>query len=216
VFEYHAAPRSNAAVVGYGRPTRRRGQQDDQAAAGNRECRSRTTRPRRPRRRICTVHEQPPCGAAATSNRRAARRSWRTYRPTLMIAILRRINPRKHPNSIVIDDCGLRRVRAVVDVLWPRRAGCRHRVKHHPTCARTRMLYGFATGWRRAFERLIGVSGLGAKVALARVEGCVLPLFFWRDRAGELNASDRAGRYLARLTAIPRVGKKKSERSCSN
>ena len=64
-------------------------------------------------------------------------------------------------------------------------------------------LYGFATVLELAvFERLIGVSGIGPKVALAVLSG-IEPLELIR-------AIERGD--LARLTAIPGVGKKTSER----
>lgn len=65
------------------------------------------------------------------------------------------------------------------------------------------MLYGFATALEQdLFERLIGVSGIGPKVALAVLSGIEPPEL--------VRAIERAD--LARLTAIPGVGKKTSER----
>jgi len=64
-------------------------------------------------------------------------------------------------------------------------------------------LYGFATALELdLFERLIGVSGIGPKVALAVLSG-IEPLEL-------VKAIERGD--LARLTAIPGVGKKTSER----
>jgi holliday junction DNA helicase RuvA len=64
-------------------------------------------------------------------------------------------------------------------------------------------LYGFATVLEQdLFERLIGVSGIGPKVALAVLSGIEPPEL--------IRAIERAD--LARLTAIPGVGKKTSER----
>ena len=64
-------------------------------------------------------------------------------------------------------------------------------------------LYGFATALEQdLFERLIGVSGIGPKLALAVLSG-IEPLELVR-------AIERGD--LARLTAIPGVGKKTSER----
>jgi Holliday junction DNA helicase RuvA len=64
-------------------------------------------------------------------------------------------------------------------------------------------LYGFATKLEQAlFERLIGVSGIGPKVALAVLSGI--------EPADLIRAIERGD--LARLTAIPGVGKKTSER----
>jgi Holliday junction DNA helicase RuvA len=65
------------------------------------------------------------------------------------------------------------------------------------------LLYGFATELeQQLFERLISVSGIGPKVALAVLSGIEPPDL--------LRAIERAD--LARLTAIPGVGKKTSER----
>jgi len=64
-------------------------------------------------------------------------------------------------------------------------------------------LYGFATRLEQdLFERLIGVSGIGPKVGLAVLSG-IEPMELIR-------AIERGD--LARLTAIPGVGKKTSER----
>jgi Holliday junction DNA helicase RuvA len=65
------------------------------------------------------------------------------------------------------------------------------------------MLYGFATRLEQElFERLIGVSGIGPKVALAVLSGI--------EPQELIRAIERSD--LARLTAIPGVGKKTSER----
>ena len=65
------------------------------------------------------------------------------------------------------------------------------------------LLFGFATELeQQLFERLIGVSGIGPKLALAVLSG-IEPLELVR-------AIERGD--LARLTAIPGVGKKTSER----
>jgi holliday junction DNA helicase RuvA len=65
------------------------------------------------------------------------------------------------------------------------------------------LLYGFATELeQQLFERLISVSGIGPKVALAVLSGIEPP-----DLLRAIERSD-----LARLTAIPGVGKKTSER----
>jgi Holliday junction DNA helicase RuvA len=65
------------------------------------------------------------------------------------------------------------------------------------------LLYGFATELeQQLFERLISVSGIGPKVALAVLSGIEPPEL--------LRAIERSD--LARLTAIPGIGKKTSER----
>ncbi len=64
-------------------------------------------------------------------------------------------------------------------------------------------LFGFATSLELAlFERLIGVSGIGPKLALAVLSGIEAP-----DLARAIRSAD-----LARLTGIPGVGKKTAER----
>jgi Holliday junction DNA helicase RuvA len=64
-------------------------------------------------------------------------------------------------------------------------------------------LYGFATEpEKRVFEALIGVSGIGPRLAQVILSGMV-----WEDLLGALSNAD-----LARLTRIPGVGKKTSER----
>lgn len=64
-------------------------------------------------------------------------------------------------------------------------------------------LYGFATVLEQAlFERLISVSGIGPKVALAVLSGI--------ETTELIRAIERGD--LARLTAIPGVGKKTAER----
>ena len=65
------------------------------------------------------------------------------------------------------------------------------------------LLYGFATELeQQLFERLISVSGIGPKLALAVLSGIEPPEL--------MRAIERSD--LARLTAIPGVGKKTSER----
>jgi Holliday junction DNA helicase RuvA len=65
------------------------------------------------------------------------------------------------------------------------------------------LLYGFATHVeQQLFERLISISGIGPKVALAVLSGIEPPDLIRAIERGDL----------ARLTAIPGVGKKTSER----
>lgn len=64
-------------------------------------------------------------------------------------------------------------------------------------------LYGFATPLEQGlFERLIAISGIGPKLALAVLSGIEPP-----DLVRAIKAQD-----VARLTAIPGVGKKTAER----
>ena len=64
-------------------------------------------------------------------------------------------------------------------------------------------LYGFLTALeQQVFERLIGISGIGPRLAIAVLSG-IDP----RDLVGAVHRGD-----VARLTAIPGVGKKTAER----
>ena len=123
-----------------------------------------------------------------------------------MIAHLRGSILEKHPNRIVIDVSGVG-----YDVFVPLStfyglgdagAGIALRIHTHVR-EDALVLYGFAT-WleQQLFERLIGVSGIGPKVALAVLSGIEPQEFIRAIERGDL----------ARLTAIPGVGKKTSER----
>lgn len=66
-------------------------------------------------------------------------------------------------------------------------------------------LYAFATALERSlFEKLISVSNVGPKLALAVLSGLSAP-----ELAAAITGSD-----LARLTAVPGIGKKTAERIC--
>jgi holliday junction DNA helicase RuvA len=123
-----------------------------------------------------------------------------------VIAHLRGTVLEKHPNRVVIDVSGVG-----YDVAVPlstfygladagREASLRvHTHVREDTIA----LFGFATALElELFERLIGISGIGPKVALAVLSGI--------EPAELVGAVERGD--LARLTAIPGVGKKTAER----
>jgi holliday junction DNA helicase RuvA len=123
-----------------------------------------------------------------------------------VIAHLRGSILEKHPNRIVIEVNGVG-----YDVFVPLStyyglgdAGAAIALRIHTHVREDAfVLYGFATRLEQElFERLIGVSGIGPKVALAVLSG-IEPQEFIRA----IERSD-----LARLTAIPGVGKKTSER----
>ena len=123
-----------------------------------------------------------------------------------MIAQLRGRILEKNPNRIVVDVSGVG-----YDVSVPLSTfyglgdpGTEIALRIHTHVREDALsLYGFATRLELdLFERLIGVSGIGPKVALAVLSG-IEPLELIR-------AIERAD--LARLTAIPGVGKKTSER----
>jgi Holliday junction DNA helicase RuvA len=112
----------------------------------------------------------------------------------------------KHPNRIVVDVNGIG-----YDVAVPLSTfyglgepGSEIALRIHTHVREDALLlYGFATVLEQdLFERLIGISGIGPKVALAVLSG-IEPLELVR-------AIERGD--LARLTAIPGVGKKTSER----
>jgi Holliday junction DNA helicase RuvA len=112
----------------------------------------------------------------------------------------------KHPNRLVLDVNGVG-----YDVFVPLSTfyglgepGSETALRIHTHVREDALvLYGFATLLEQElFERLIGVSGIGPKVALAVLSG-IEPL----DLIRAIERGD-----LARLTAIPGVGKKTSER----
>jgi holliday junction DNA helicase RuvA len=112
----------------------------------------------------------------------------------------------KHPNRIVVDVSGVG-----YDVFVPLSTfyglgepGAELSLRIHTHVREDALtLYGFATLLEQElFERLIGVSGIGPKVALAVLSGI--------EPQELMRAIEHAD--LARLTAIPGVGKKTSER----
>ena len=125
-----------------------------------------------------------------------------------MIAHLRGKVFEKHPNRLIVDVAGVG-----YDVLVPLSTfytcgdpGTEIALRIHTHVREDQLaLYGFATPLELAmFERLIAVSGIGPKLALAVLSG-IEP----RDLVGAIQRND-----LARLTAIPGVGKKTAERIC--
>jgi Holliday junction DNA helicase RuvA len=112
----------------------------------------------------------------------------------------------KQPNRIVVDVAGVG-----YDVSVPLStfyglgdAGSNIALRIHTHVREDAMsLYGFATKLEQdLFERLIAISGIGPKVALAVLSGIEPPELIRAIERGDL----------ARLTAIPGVGKKTSER----
>jgi holliday junction DNA helicase RuvA len=123
-----------------------------------------------------------------------------------VIAHLRGSILEKHPNRIVIEVNGVG-----YDIFVPLStfyglgdAGAAIALRIHTHVREDAIvLYGFATLLEQElFERLIGVSGIGPKVALAVLSGI--------EPQDLIRAIERGD--LARLTAIPGVGKKTSER----
>lgn len=123
-----------------------------------------------------------------------------------MIAHLRGRIFDKQPNRIIVDVNGVG-----YDVAVPLstfyglgEAGAEIALRIHTHVREDALLlYGFATRLEQElFERLISVSGIGPKVALAVLSGI--------EPTDLIKAIQRGD--LARLTAIPGVGKKTSER----
>lgn len=123
-----------------------------------------------------------------------------------MIAHIRGCIFEKHPNRIIVDVNGVG-----YDVSVPLstfygldETGSEIALHIHTHVREDALaLYGFATRLElELFERLIGVSGIGPKVALAVLSGI--------EPTDLIQAIERGD--LARLTAIPGVGKKTSER----
>ena len=123
-----------------------------------------------------------------------------------MIAHLRGTILEKHPNRVVVDVGGVG-----YDVAVPLSTFYGLGESGGPVTLRvhthvredTISLFGFATALELdLFERLISISGIGPKVGLAVLSGI--------EPAELIGAIERGD--LARLTAIPGVGKKTSER----
>jgi len=123
-----------------------------------------------------------------------------------VIAHLRGRILEKHPNRIVVDVNGVGYEVAVpLSTFYGLGdAGADVALRIHTHVREDALaLYGFATVLEQdLFERLIGVSGIGPKLGLAVLSG-IEPL----DLIRAIEQAD-----VARLTAIPGVGKKTSER----
>jgi Holliday junction DNA helicase RuvA len=123
-----------------------------------------------------------------------------------MIALLRGVLVEKHPNQAVIEVGGVG-----YDVIIPvstftrlPEVGAEVRLRIHTHVREDALaLYGFLSQDEKAlFERLIGVSGIGPRMAASILSG--LP-------AADLIAAIRRGE-VERLVRIPGVGKKTAER----
>jgi Holliday junction DNA helicase RuvA len=123
-----------------------------------------------------------------------------------VIAYLRGTILEKHPNRVIVDVGGVG-----YDVFVPLSTfyglgepGGEIALRIHTHVREdTLSLYGFATLLEEdLFERLIGVSGIGPKLALAVLSGIEPPELVRAIERGDVG----------RLTAIPGVGKKTSER----
>lgn len=123
-----------------------------------------------------------------------------------MIAHLRGTLLEKHPSRLIVEVAGVgydvQVPLSTFYVLGEPGAQVALRVHTHVR-EDTIALYGFATPLERElFERLIGISGIGPKLALAVLSG-IEPV----ELIKAIRLQD-----VARLTAIPGVGKKTAER----
>jgi Holliday junction DNA helicase RuvA len=125
-----------------------------------------------------------------------------------MIALLRGRLAEKQPNRIIVDVAGVG-----YDVSVPLSTfyklgepGAEVELRIHTHVREDALaLYGFATAFElQIFERLIATSGIGPKLALSVLSG-IEPA----DLVRAVQTGD-----VARLTAIPGVGKKTAERIC--
>src|SRR5215475_13941031 len=123
-----------------------------------------------------------------------------------MIALLRGVLLEKHPNQAVVDVGGVG-----YDVTIPvstfshlPEAGAEVRLRVHTHVREDALaLYGFLSQDEKAlFEKLISVSGIGPKMAVAVLSGLGATELIHFIRRGEVE----------RLVRIPGVGKKTAER----
>jgi holliday junction DNA helicase RuvA len=123
-----------------------------------------------------------------------------------MIALLRGSLIEKHPNQAIIETGGVG-----YDVTIPVStythlpdAGAEVRLRIHTHVREDALsLYGFLTQDEKGlFEKLIGVSGIGPKLAVTILSGLAAPDLIAAIRRGEVD----------RLVRIPGIGKKTAER----
>ena len=123
-----------------------------------------------------------------------------------MIAVLRGVLLEKHPNQAIVETGGVG-----YDVTIPVStythlpdAGAEVRLRIHTHVREDALaLYGFLTQDEKAlFEKLIGVSGIGPKLAVTILSGLAAPELIQAIGRGEVE----------RLVRIPGIGKKTAER----
>ena len=123
-----------------------------------------------------------------------------------MIAHLRGTLLEKHPNQVIIECGGVGYDVTIPVTTFSRLGEVGQEVKlriHTQVREDAFALFGFASlDEKRLFEKLIGVSGIGPKLAVTVLSGLA---------ANDLVAALRTGD-LARLVKIPGVGKKTAER----
>ena len=112
----------------------------------------------------------------------------------------------KHPNRVIVDVQGVGyEVQVPLSTFYPMpEAGAEVSLRIHTHVREDALaLFGFATELElQIFERLIAVSGIGPKLALAVLSGIEVAELLRAVQAGDV----------ARLTAIPGIGKKTAER----
>src|SRR5579884_3079677 len=123
-----------------------------------------------------------------------------------MIALLRGVLLEKHPNQAIVEAGGVG-----YDVMIPVSTythlpdtGSEVRLRIHTHVREDALaLYGFLTQDEKAlFEKLIGVSGIGPKLAVTILSGLAAPDLIYAIGRGEVE----------RLVRIPGIGKKTAER----
>lgn len=123
-----------------------------------------------------------------------------------MIALLRGVLLEKHPNQAIVETGGVG-----YDVTIPVStythlpdAGAEVRLRIHTHVREDALsLYGFLTNEEKGlFEKLIGVSGIGPKLAVTILSGLAAPDLIHAIGRGEVE----------RLVRIPGIGKKTAER----
>jgi Holliday junction DNA helicase RuvA len=123
-----------------------------------------------------------------------------------MIAHLRGKLLSKHPNQVVVETCGVGyEVNISVPTFSELPADGSEVALHIHTHVREDViaLYGFLRpAEKQLFEKLMTVSGIGAKLAITILSGMAAD-----EMAGAIRGND-----VARLTRIPGIGKKTAER----
>lgn len=123
-----------------------------------------------------------------------------------MIAHLRGVVLEKHPNQVIVEAGGVGYEVNIPVSTFTKLPDIGFEAKlriHMHVREDAQLLYGFATPEEKTiFEKLIGVSGIGPKVALTALSGLAAADLVQAIRTGDV----------AQLTRIPGVGKKTAER----
>jgi holliday junction DNA helicase RuvA len=123
-----------------------------------------------------------------------------------MIALLRGVLVEKHPNQAIVEAGGVGYDVTIPVSTFTRLPdpGAEVRLRVHTHVREDALaLYGFLTQDEKGlFEKLIGVSGIGPKLAVTILSGLAAPELLNAIRRGEVD----------RLVRIPGIGKKTAER----